>query len=643
MRRNYPIKALAVTERHGQAFINGDVRSEQETRAGSKTTEDDKFFEEGIDYFLKGYAYHPNLVAWDAQFRLGLSQQRMDINGDSFDTNGNLLGYTLSALLLQQKPISVRLAASDNDEFLQRSFARTNEYKTSRQAIQILSRYLVSSSLLWENLRSDEISDMRETKRHTRRLRFSAESRTDPGRFTSLVYEHEDTAQTATFIPSSGPPIIQDQPTKRDEVNFSNLWHFGPEDSQNTLSGRARYLKRTGFFPDEVITLDQRLDLVHTPTFSTFYHGLYDRETTETEKDELMLGEAGFLKKIYGSLDLGGRVTITSRDFGTGTEDITGVFVNADYRKRTDIGPYQASLLLGRQREKQTSTSGVKPVIDESVTLSGITFVALAEPNVLIGTIVVTTADHSFTYREGIDYEVHTIGVVTEIARMGGGLIGDPETVLVSYSVTAALKDTFNRTLIAWTNRLGLRWVPVWLYFEYHLRDEELVSGDDPGNLDRIATTLLGVEYRYHGLSASAEHEIRDERLSPSSNTDRLRVRYQQRLNDALEMALGGHLERVRYSQGAKFGLAPGRDKLDVFDLFARVTTRIRRDVLLLVEADYYDSSGQTNSKLTRLGIGLRGSFRSLDFSVKARHSIFQQEMTDGSRDTLSFSVSRRF
>ena len=632
-----------MTERHGEVFINGDVRSEQETRSGFKTKENDQFFEEGINYFLKGYAYHPNLVAWDAQFRLGLSQQRMDINGNRFDTNGDLLGYTLSALLLQKRPLSVRLTASDNDEFLQRSFARTNEYKTSRQSIEIISRFLVSSSLLWENLRSDEISDMRETKRHTRRLRFSAESRTDPNRFTSLVYEHEDTAQTATFIPTSGPIVVQDQPTKRDEFNFSNLWHFGPEDTQDTLSGRARYLKRTGFFPDEVITVDQRLDLVHTPTFSSFYHVIYDSETTQTEKDELLLGEAGVLKKFYSSLDLGGRVTISSRDFGSGTEDITGVFVNADYRKSTDIGPYEASLLLGRQREKQTSTSGIKPVIDESVTLSGITFVPLTEPNVLPATIVVTTSDHSFTYREGIDYEVHTIGVVTEIARLGGGLIADPETVLVSYSVTAALSDTFNRTLITWTNRLGLRWIPVWLYLRYHLRDEELVSGDDPGNLDRVATTLLGVEYRFRGLSAALEHEIRSERLSPSSTTDRLRVRYQQRLSDALELALGGHVERLRYSQGSKFGLAPGRDKLDVFDLFARVTTRLRRDVLLLVEADYYDSSGQTNSQLTRVGVGLQGSFRSLDFSVKARHSIYQQEQTDGTRDTLSFSVSRRF
>ncbi len=418
---------------------------------------------------------------------------------------------------------------------------------------------------------------------------------------------------------------------------------FGPEDTKSTLSGRARYLNRKGFFPDEVITLEQRLDLVHTPTFSTFYHGVYNSEKTLTEKDVLALGEAGFLKKIYGSLNLGGRVTMSSRDFGTGTEDIVGAFLNADYTKRTDVGLYQAGLLLGREREKQTSVSGVKPVIDESVTLSGIAFVPLAEPNVLLGTIVVTTADHSFTYREGIDYDVDTVGVTTRIARLGGGLIGDPETVLVSYSVTAALQDTFNRTLIAWTNRLGLKWIPVWLYVDYRLRDEELTSGTDPGNLDRVATTLLGVEYRYQGLTATVEHEIRDERLSPSSTTDRARIQYQRKLSDALQVALGGNIERLRYSQGSKFGLAPGRDKLDVLGAFARVTARLRRSMLLLVEADYYDSTGQTNSQLTRVGVGLQGSYRSLDFSVQARHSIYQQEKTDGTRDTLSFNVSRRF
>ncbi len=518
-RRTYPIKTLAVTDRHARAFVNGDVRSEQEKRAGVKTTESDSFFEEGIDYFLKGYAYHPNLVDWNAQFRLGLSQQTTKINSRSYDTNGNLLGYTLSALLLQQKPLSVRLTASDNDEYLQRSFARANEYKTSRQSVELISRYLVSSSLLWENVRSDEISDQRETKRHTRRLRFSAESRTNPDQFISLVYEHEDTAQTATFIPQSGPIVVQNQPTKRDDVNISDVIRFGPKDAKSTLSGRARYQKRSGFFPDDIITLEQRLDLVHTPTFSTFYHGIYNSEKTETEKDVLTLAEAGFLKKIYGSLQFGGRVTISSRDFGTGTEDTVGAFINADYRKHTDVGLYQATLLVGREREKQTSTTGVKPVIDESVTLSGVAFVPLAEPNVLPGTVVVTTADHSFTYREGIDYDLDTVGVTTRIARLGGGLIGDPETVLVSYSVRAGTKDTFNRTLVTWTNRLGLKWIPVWLYVNYRLRDEELTSGTDPGNLDRVATTLLGVEYRYRGLTAAVEHEMRDERLSPSSST----------------------------------------------------------------------------------------------------------------------------
>ncbi len=108
-------------------------------------------------------------------------------------------------------------------------------------------------------------------------------------------------------------------------------------------------------------------------------------------------------------------------------------------------------------------------------------------------------------------------------------------------------------------------------------------------------------------------------------------------------MALGGNIERLRYSQASKFGLAPGRDKLNVLGAFARVTARLRRTVLLMVEADYYDSSGQTNSQLTRLGVGLQGSFRSLDFSIQARHSIYQQEKTNGTRDTLSFNVSRRF
>jgi hypothetical protein len=136
---------------------------------------------------------------------------------------------------------------------------------------------------------------------------------------------------------------------------------------------------------------------------------------------------------------------------------------------------------------------------------------------------------------------------------------------------------------------------------------------------------------------------MRDERLSPSSDTDRLRVQFQQRISPTLELALGGHAERTRYRNGAAFGLTSGRDRLNVLDAFTRLTARLRRDLLLHVEADYYDSKGQTNSQLTRLGLGLQGSFRSLDFSIEGRHSVFMQEKTNGDRDTLTFNIKRRF
>jgi hypothetical protein len=119
------IRPFAVTGRQGRVFIRGDIHSEEEEvgEEGRETEEEGQFFEEGVEYSLDGYIYHPRLLDWDAQLRMSLTQDDFEINDRDFDSDGTLLAYSLAAALLKEKPVSMRAFASETDDVLAREFA----------------------------------------------------------------------------------------------------------------------------------------------------------------------------------------------------------------------------------------------------------------------------------------------------------------------------------------------------------------------------------------------------------------------------------------------------------------------------------------------------------------------------------------
>ncbi|MCX5682222.1 MAG: hypothetical protein NT049_00850, partial [Planctomycetota bacterium] len=64
---------------------------------------------------------------------------------------------------------------------------------------------------------------------------------------------------------------------------------------------------------------------------------------------------------------------------------------------------------------------------------------------------------------------------------------------------------------------------------------------------------------------------------------------------------------------------------------------------LLHVDAEFNQTKGFENRKLSQLGVGIEWSYRDLEVGVDAKQSNFVQEQTSGQSQTLLFSVRRRF
>lgn len=642
--RAAPIENMNITGLEGDLLLTSHYRSDHETRAnGQVTDETDVFFREEVGLRSTGYFYHPNLVDWNAGLRLGLTQQSIDINDESFDSDGTITGYNLSALFLKEKPVSVRAYTSRNQEFIDRSFARQIEVDTEVTGTEVMFKGPTPISLLYEKTRAFEESDIRTDDELSELFRAQMTDARDRDKFTQFTYEHEEVDKTATFFVPGGSPVVQDLPDRRDEFTVANRWRFDNGPYTHTLNGQTRVLQRRGAFNNDLFSFNQRLDLQHSDTLGTFYRVQAFNDETDTQSDELLEGEIGFIKRYYQSLDVTGRVFGSDRQLESGSEQRYGTFFDFDYRKKTPVGQYTSGLGIGTDVETQESDSGRLGVRDEPVVLSGVTPQRLRSPNILPGSIVVTDANNAVRFIEGVDYRLQQFGDFTEIVRLVTGTIADGQLVLVDYEAGAAENAKFRTDRFHWRHRLQLKDMPIALIAEYRLRDEKLQSGDDPGNLDREEVILLGVEYRVDPITLAGEYERRDQLLFPSSTAYRFRGTYDKVIDDATTLTFGGNYEQLRYTNADAFGLEPGRDFLDRYSLFGHMTTKLRRDLIARFETSFTDTRGRNNDKLARFGGSLHFRRGNLDMMISGHHEIYEQEGDEGESDVVRFTLRRSF
>jgi len=514
-----------------------------------------------------------------------------------------------------------------------------------RYAGGLSSKGKLPASIQLEHSARTEQGDQRSDNATTDKAMFRIADRHNADWLTDLTFEHEDTQETATYTYPGIDSFTQNLPVKRDEMNVTNLYKFGPGPEKHSLAGRIRWLDRTGSYVDKILSAEQNLELRHSKTFTTFYSGSFLKETTDTLTQDNYSLSAGLTKKFYDSLVTGLQGNYRDIKYGDGGYDkYSRVAGSLDYTKKTQVGLFNSAFQISRENEDTAYSGGLFHVRNESVTLTDITPVQLQRTNIVPGSIRVTDANDVQEYFENIDYVLTTFGSFIRIARKEPTTsITSGQTVHVSYDVSVPRQSTIATDRMDWLNRLALNAVPVDVYTRYRSRKDTLTAGQDPNNLEDEKSILVGAEYHNSGLIVAIEHENNDRLLSPPSVVDLIRAGYSRQLSRELVLTLDAHYRKTRYKQAAKFDLQNGRDTLDDLGANVQLTARLDRSTLVRFMSEYSDYKGQENRSLFRNSVELEWRKGKLSFLLNAHHDTFTQEQSKGQATTVTFNLKREF
>ena len=654
-RRRAPIQPVGILDYSGEWFIKGEGHSDTtvikgETEADDTTTREVEWlFEEGVEGKVDGYIYHPNFLEWRLGGRLTKAQQRTKIGDDKtedvFNEEALLRAYDVNLLLLKEKPVSLQVFFSKDENLRDRDVSSSRQVNTERRGAVVRLKGKFPVMFRMERIESIEQGQLRSIDERIKRYEFTIKDGRNRNWLTELSYKREEIEKVSIFTPASGTggATTQMYPQKNHEFNLTNLWRFGSgKVKKHSLSGGTRVRRRRLFYQSATVTADQHLRLEHSKSLSSFYYGKYETDETEGDKERRLEVEMGVTKKFFDSLDVTLRGRATRRTFETGLEKIAAGFLDVNYRKKTPLGLYSSSFRLGRQREEDLNEGDRQTIRDESVTLAGLDWSSLAQSNI-VGGITVTDDTNTIPYFEGVDYILRTTGSTTEISRLLGGGIVDGETVLVDYSTEVVPESTVVTKFFTWGHRFKPKKVPIEFYVSYDTRYERLISGDDPGGLEQEKTILVGAELDYKGFTLAVEHEDHDQRLSPPTVADRVRIRYRKALGRRVSLSLGASMERARFLEPDKFELESKARAQHSVGANGSLIIKLTKNSLLRLSSEYSKTTGQDNRTMFSNGVSFEWHYRKLEFSMDADYNIETQEETQRNSASLMFYLKRKF
>ena len=192
------------------------------------------------------------------------------------------------------------------------------------------------------------------------------------------------------------------------------------------------------------------------------------------------------------------------------------------HRRPLARGQLTAGYTARFDRREQEAALVQAGVPGERLTLTGTTPVALAQPRVVPGSVVVSNATRTQTFVEGLDYQLSVLGLTTRVQRLVGGNILDGQEVLVDYSFDTGGTFAVDQVDQALNVNWGLGGI-LDLYARYFESAPQLTSGVPTTPLNEVRSTLVGSRADVPlnlafdlTLGGLYEHESRRETILPS-------------------------------------------------------------------------------------------------------------------------------
>jgi hypothetical protein len=473
-------------------------------------------YRETLELAFTGSVYHPNLLSYSLQTRLGLQQQE---DGQSL-SHGLVADLHFLADLLKEKPYSLSLYTNHGEDYLDSDLFDTGRVRETDLGgfgywDNALAPLTLSARKSWRETERDGLQSYEEALVLSGGL---ARSSPDRSAWTRLDYVYSD------FDRRFGGLFAQEG--RSHDLRLANRFGFGAG-KNSSLSSTLYYLNLAGTLDSETLDLTEALELQHPLGLSSrYYYNLRGSRTPQAQSLSHR-GELELQHRLYESLV----TTLRGRGQLTAAADYrqAGLAPSLDlaYRKKIRGGYLSLSYDLAASWDRRESSSAQTGVLDETHTLTDGRLELLAYPEVDPGSVVVTDTAGAVTYVPGVDYELLMIGDRTQLRRIFSGVIGNGQEVLVDYLTSSG--GSFEQLALSQTagTRLELFEEALGLYYRYHRNRQP----QEETSLDRLDQHLLGISLDLAPVSLGAEYEHYGSALLPYDG-----LRFQQ----GLSLPIGG-------------------------------------------------------------------------------------------------------
>jgi hypothetical protein len=496
------------------ALLEIESQLEDRETAGATTERDYLYVEPALELKLHGSVYHPNLVAFELQPRLGPSWQMavLDPPGGVHDSLELLQAYHASLDLLREKPFATRFYA--DKELTYRDFDFYTRARVDMNRFGGSTGYATGPVPVFLNalhLEEDITGSGVQATRLTENI-FSADARNERGQTgqTELQYVFDQYRRRDEGVPETSG-IEQ-------TGNLFDTERLGTADWIQLYTAALYHRLSDTTLPSEGLTLQENVNLEHDPHLSSNYHYSYDLHHSGSVDSDSHEGSAVVHHQLYESLNSSFEVrgsSLSSRSQGStfDTRRFGGAWTESYTKRLGEWGRLNLGDVLQVDHEDRQTTGQTIAISGEShVLTTGGPITFLNQPNIYIATVRVTDASGTITYTRNVDYLLIDRGAQTEIQRPAGSAIPNGSTVLLDYLANAqpdgsfvALNNLFSFRLDFYNGLLG---VYSHLGYTHNFGGEGLV-------LEDVTSYIVGVDSTWHGLHAGAEYENYDSSLTP--------------------------------------------------------------------------------------------------------------------------------
>lgn len=460
---------------------------------------------------------------WSSSFSgsFGLFQEQDRFDSTDTSRSGRLFGYSFDSVILAEKPYTVTIFTSRNENVVSREFGGRSDITFENRGGTFRLRedsflqdlgfsYFTSTLGARQELTKEDTTVLGQTfKRDEVRTVVTYEG--------SKGFETSDLALQYEFTDLDD----KDNPHVAFQSHSADLTHnldFGANLNRRWNS-RLNYFTRGGLAQNTFFSADEELRIDHFENLFTDYRYLFTRFEAQTGVTTTHNGTVRAQHRLYQNLTTALTGEGRLQDLPTGERTIYAGQIDLDYQRSL---PWNGRAFAGTGARYQVDDNRFRvsriDVVDEPhaapTPLGGSTGFTLANSFVIPSTIVMvdTRGGARLPTTLGVDYIIIQEGDFTKIIPLAGSpviLPGDPLVVSYSSEVNPSIK--FSTVSLRGNLGVDFRWIA--FSFAHDQSDQALQSGRDgrfieDRSMDTVRLELRG-DWEQLRAVASAEYRVR--------------------------------------------------------------------------------------------------------------------------------------